>query len=250
MCFYYCFDSKGEYVDAIVTEVNNTPWGEQYCYVLADRSGTDSHRLKHFKLDKEFHVSPFMDMAVDYDWKFTDPADSLLVHMENRKDGDKFFEASLRLTRSEITGRSLARLLAGLSIDHYENGFRYLLASVTPVGEAMPGLRSPQKRQIDGGGTMMRSTSIDSEKFLAGTKKPSVSTSLARWLVRNRLSGLRTDRLIIVEGDDRWEFGDITGNAKLTARIIVHDPRCYGDCGLRRNHRCGRGLYEGLLDDG
>lgn len=109
--FYYCFDSKGENVDAIVTEVNNTPWGEQYCYVLADRSDTDIRRLKHFELDKEFHVSPFMDMAVNYDWKFTDPADSLLVHMESRKDGDKFFEASLRLTRSEITGRALARLL-------------------------------------------------------------------------------------------------------------------------------------------
>jgi len=76
---------------------------------------------------------------------------------------------------------------------------------------------------------MMRSTSINSEGFFSGTKKPLVSASLSRWLVRNRLSGLRRDRLVIVEGDDRWEFGDSTGNAKLVARIIVQDPRCYGD---------------------
>ena len=56
-------------------------------------------------------MSPFMDMAVDYDWKFTEPTDHLLVKMESRKDSDKFFEATLRMTRSEITGRSLARLL-------------------------------------------------------------------------------------------------------------------------------------------
>lgn len=111
VCFYYCFDSADERVESIVTEVKNTPWGEQYCYVLTDRSNVGKQRLKHFKLDKEFHVSPFMDMAVNYDWKFTEPSDSLLVHMENLKDGKKFFEATLRLNRSEITARALARLL-------------------------------------------------------------------------------------------------------------------------------------------
>ncbi len=111
VCFYYCFDSAGEYVESIVTEVNNTPWGEQYCYVLSTNSDSAEGGLKHFKLGKQFHVSPFMDMAVDYDWKFSEPSDHLLVHMESRKDSDKFFEATLRMTRSEITGRSLARLL-------------------------------------------------------------------------------------------------------------------------------------------
>lgn len=92
---------------------------------------------------------------------------------------------------------------------------------------------------------MMRSTSIDSERFLVGTKKPSVSTSLARWLVRNRLSGLQTDRLTIVEGDDRWECGDITGNAKLKARIIVHDPRCYGDLAFGGTIGAGESYMKG-----
>jgi DUF1365 family protein len=111
VCFYYCFDPADEYVETIVTEVNNTPWGEQHCYVLSDPAKPATTKLRHFSLSKEFHVSPFMDMAVDYEWKFTDPAERLLVHMENHKDGDKFFEATMRLKQSEISGRSLARLL-------------------------------------------------------------------------------------------------------------------------------------------
>jgi len=110
--FYYCFDSTGEVVESIVTEVNNTPWGEQYCYVLSDRAEPGSAKLRHFRLSKEFHVSPFMDMAIDYEWKFTNPEDRLHVYMENHKDGGKFFEATMRLERSEISRHSLARLLA------------------------------------------------------------------------------------------------------------------------------------------
>lgn len=74
---------------------------------------------------------------------------------------------------------------------------------------------------------MMRATPICSKKFLSGTKKPSISGSLARWVIHNRLRGLRNNRLAIIEGDERWEYGDITGNAELVATIIVHNPRCY-----------------------
>ncbi len=33
--FYYCFDETDTRVETIVAEVNNTPWGEQHCYVLS-----------------------------------------------------------------------------------------------------------------------------------------------------------------------------------------------------------------------
>ena len=111
VCFYYCFDASDEHVEAIVTEVNNTPWGEQHCYVLTCRPNTRTDHIKSFELKKEFHVSPFMDMAVDYCWKFMDPGKRVLIHMENHKDGDKFFEVAMRLERTEITGPTLARVL-------------------------------------------------------------------------------------------------------------------------------------------
>ena len=40
--FYYCFDSAGERVEAVVADVENIPWGERHPYVLArgERRGT------------------------------------------------------------------------------------------------------------------------------------------------------------------------------------------------------------------
>ncbi len=91
----------------------------------------------------------------------------------------------------------------------------------------------------------MPSTTINSEKFPAGMKKPSFFTLLLRWLVHSRLRGLRSDRLVIVEGDRRWEFGDITGNAEIVARIIVHDPCCYRDVAFRGTIGAGESYMQG-----
>jgi len=92
---------------------------------------------------------------------------------------------------------------------------------------------------------MMRSITINSKKSPAGTRKPSFSTSLARWLVHSRLKSLRTDRIVIVEGDERWEFGDSMGNVEITARIIVHDSRCYGDMAFGGTICAGESYMQG-----
>ena len=39
--FYYCFAADGAGLEAIVAEVNNTPWGEQHCYVLRATPASD-----------------------------------------------------------------------------------------------------------------------------------------------------------------------------------------------------------------
>ncbi|NNE05796.1 MAG: DUF1365 domain-containing protein, partial [Xanthomonadales bacterium] len=108
--FYYCFDSQ-ERLETIVAEVNNTPWGEQHCYVLAapDDKGAGEH--KRYAPHKLMHVSPFMPMDVEYDWRFNTPDARLDVHMENARDGEKMFDATLSLERTEISGTALARVL-------------------------------------------------------------------------------------------------------------------------------------------
>lgn len=107
--FYYCFDRAGERLETIVAEITNTPWGERHAYVL-DARQPGAHR--RFRFTKAFHVSPFMEMALDYDWRFTVPDAGLAVHMENFKDGEKLFDATLALTRREISGPALACALA------------------------------------------------------------------------------------------------------------------------------------------
>lgn len=108
--FYYCFDAEGECVTHIVAEVNNTPWGERDTYVL-DCRASQKNRSWHFQPRKKMHVSPFIQMDVDYDWVLSAPVDMLSVYMANSRDGKRFFNASMKLKRREIYGWSLASVL-------------------------------------------------------------------------------------------------------------------------------------------
>ncbi|MFO0582824.1 MAG: DUF1365 domain-containing protein [Anaeromyxobacter sp.] len=120
--FYYCFDADGA-LDAIVGEVNNTPWNERHPYVLDCRSldsgpadagptlGMNGRRSYRFEFPKAFHVSPFMGMAQTYDWRFSAPGDRLAVHMENLEGGRSIFDATLSLERRPMTGLALASVL-------------------------------------------------------------------------------------------------------------------------------------------
>ncbi len=68
-------------------------------------------RKKRYRFNKEFHVSPFMQMNLDYDWRFVEPGRCLAVHMDTRKNGARLFDATLTLARQKITTSSLARVL-------------------------------------------------------------------------------------------------------------------------------------------
>ena len=98
--FFYCFDAAGEDVEAIVAEVNNTPWGERHCYVLGG--------LK-CRTGKEMHVSPFMPMDLRYDWRFTAPGERLGVHMRLTRADETVFDATLALAREPIGNGVLLR---------------------------------------------------------------------------------------------------------------------------------------------
>ncbi len=111
--FFFCFDEQDQNLETIVAEVTNTPWGEQYCYVLnasdgAKLPGTDSYR---FECSKDFHVSPFMEMQMQYRWRLTTPAKRLAIQIENHDNDSKVFDADLTLARREVTGHALTRVL-------------------------------------------------------------------------------------------------------------------------------------------
>jgi DUF1365 family protein len=110
--FYYCFNTDDTQVDTIVTEIHNTPWLEEFPYVLDHSANEHDHpEWRRFRFDKQFHVSPFMDMDVAYDWRFRVPGKYLNVHMINYRGGAKLFDASLALARREISAASLRRAL-------------------------------------------------------------------------------------------------------------------------------------------
>lgn len=109
--FYYCYNRQGTRLETIVVEIRNTPWGETHCYVL-DKSGSlDGPPFQRHQLEKQFHVSPFMDMDMHYDWRFREPGETVTVHMESYRQALKYFDATLTLRRHEITKTLLNRVL-------------------------------------------------------------------------------------------------------------------------------------------
>lgn len=108
--FYYCFD-RADRLEAVAAEITNTPWGERHVYVLDARTAETGQRI-HQRFRKEFHVSPFQGMELEYDWVFSPPGERLSVSMRNL-DGDRAtFEAGLECVRRPLTAANLAWVLA------------------------------------------------------------------------------------------------------------------------------------------
>jgi len=120
--FYYCFDARGRHVRAVVAEVTNTPWGERHAYVLGvderqARADGRAGRVIRGEFAKALHVSPLMGMDHTYDWRVTEPGESLSVHIESTRvggalDGARVFGATLSLRRRPIDAQELRRVLA------------------------------------------------------------------------------------------------------------------------------------------
>ena len=115
--FYYCYDKIKQHLEVIVAEINNTPWGEQHCYVLNVRNGSPKsdvvrcNQNHHFVFPKTFHISPLMPMELTHDWWFNTPKNQLRVHMNNLQDQKKIFTAHLNLQRKNLNSQSLAHAL-------------------------------------------------------------------------------------------------------------------------------------------
>ncbi|QOJ01789.1 MAG: DUF1365 domain-containing protein [Phycisphaeraceae bacterium] len=105
--FYYCLGPGGHGLDAVVAEITNTPWNERHAYVIPGSGPRAS-----LDFGKAFHVSPFMPMDQRYRWFFTEPRETLAVHMESHDTQGKIFDATMTMRRREITGGSLAFVLA------------------------------------------------------------------------------------------------------------------------------------------
>ena len=113
--FFFILNHHQDDIEAVVLEVSNTPWNEMSIYVLHPRSvdtlfsqvypsesskslvkdGTmKKSSTHHYQFEKKFHVSPFMTMDHDYDWKFQLDGDRIVAqaqmykHADEKDDGD------------------------------------------------------------------------------------------------------------------------------------------------------------------
>jgi hypothetical protein len=100
---YFCLDVGGTGVEALVAEVENTPWHERCSYVVGPPG---SHRFA-----KVMHVSPFLPMDVDYELTYGVPGERLIVQLDVLRGDARLFGATLSLHRRVLNRPALGRLL-------------------------------------------------------------------------------------------------------------------------------------------
>lgn len=106
--FFFCYNNANE-LCYILSEIHNTPWGEHYTYIhdVANESyakGSGDGKAG-FRFHKQFHVSPFMPMDIDYDWRFDISDEQIFITMNLQREGETLFNVSMKLRGSELTDR-------------------------------------------------------------------------------------------------------------------------------------------------
>ena len=91
----------------------------------------------------------------------------------------------------------------------------------------------------------MRTESINSPDFLAGTPKPSRLDKLARRALHSRLKHLKAGQIVISDGDEHVTYGQVTDELPLTAQISVQDPRFYSDIAFGGSIGAGEAFIQG-----
>jgi DUF1365 family protein len=113
----------------MIAEVANTPWIEQHSYMLHESvEGVDITRknetdtttnttddIFEASCDKEFHVSPFMEMDYRYTFTFSEPKDTVWVRSKMVKrsttTNDVWFTASFEMKRIPFTALNILYIL-------------------------------------------------------------------------------------------------------------------------------------------
>ena len=103
--FYFCFENDASEPSFILAEINNTPWNERHCYVLEHKSTSSGQA--DFVFGKQFHVSPFMPMDLEYRWRFNLRPEKIEIEMVLRDKKSVCFEANLHLESQPFTARSM-----------------------------------------------------------------------------------------------------------------------------------------------
>jgi DUF1365 family protein len=83
----------------LIAEVSNTPWNKTHCYLIDLMSPTPT--------EKAFHVSPFMDLDMEYRWCVKPPTASTEINIENWRER-LLFTASFSATRYSINAKKIS----------------------------------------------------------------------------------------------------------------------------------------------
>lgn len=91
----------------LLAEVSNTPWHERHHYLVP----LNGHAVTEFSHAKQFHVSPFNPLDMQYHWRIEPPADRFKLSLQNSRAAQTVFSAWFMLTRSALTTQNIRQML-------------------------------------------------------------------------------------------------------------------------------------------
>ena len=104
--FYLCRDASGA-LQVVIVEVNNTHH-ERHLYTLRRPEGELGFVAS---MDKDFYVSPFIEMVGRYTVRIRDDAARLRISINEDQDEELLLHTSLDLVRRPLSDSSVVRML-------------------------------------------------------------------------------------------------------------------------------------------
>lgn len=104
---YFCYSADGA-LAAILYQVHNT-FGERHSYLIPVSAPADDPI--HQSCGKCFYVSPFLDMAMTYDFTVSPPGEAVSVTVRAGDAQGAMLTASMTGKQAELTDRALLRVL-------------------------------------------------------------------------------------------------------------------------------------------
>jgi hypothetical protein len=111
---YFCYRANGE-LAVIVYEVRNT-FGDIYSYVLAVKPGDLSQSGVRQRQDKLFYVSPFIGMAMRYQFRVSPPDERVKLRILETDHEGPVLAATFNGRRRALTTAALLRAFVALPL--------------------------------------------------------------------------------------------------------------------------------------
>lgn len=146
LVLYWHFANGATRPDAVLAEVRNTPWKERHWYALGEAGG---EALTFFRHPKAFHVSPFMDMNMEYQWQLN-WENPLCIRLSALRDGEVIFEAGMRLQSVPVSRTAIWKHLPGLLLQGLRTSLGIHVQALHLWRKKVPIHRHPDKSVREG----------------------------------------------------------------------------------------------------
>lgn len=154
LSLWFCHHRDGSLL-AVIYEVRNT-FGEKHHYLVAETDGSALRDGAIYSVAKQFHVSPFIGMGMEYRFTVRTPGERLRVLIDEYEDDERMLVATLQGERVPLDDLQLLRaffavplmtmkvvfLIHWQALKQWSRGFRFYRKPEPPAHEVSRACRT------------------------------------------------------------------------------------------------------------